>query len=92
MNIPKGLIAAIMLATLTTGCWSALDGSSGNVPLSDLSTNPTVQIDWPKMTFTISPSNAASVGFVSPEIKVAGGNILIEAKYIMRQKPANDDF
>ncbi|MEI6394026.1 MAG: hypothetical protein WCT12_23350 [Verrucomicrobiota bacterium] len=74
------------------GCLSASGGSSGNVPLSDLSTNPTVRIDWPQMTLTIPPSNAVSVGSVSPKVKVEGDSILIEAKYILRQKPATTTF
>jgi len=85
-------VAGVVLAMLTTGCLSASGGSSGNVPLSDLSTNPTIQIDWPQMTLTIPPSNAASVGSVSPKVKVEGENILIEAKYILRQKPATTTF
>jgi hypothetical protein len=92
MNIPKGAVAVMMLAMLITGCLSASGGGSGNVPLSDFSTNPTVRIDWPQMTLTRPPSNAASVGSVSPKVKVEGGNILIEAKYILRQKPATTTF
>lgn len=91
MNTPKGVVVAIMLAMLTTGCLSA-SGSSGNVPLSDLSTNPVVQIDWPQMTLTIPPSNAASVGSVAPKVKVEGDSILIEAKYVLRQRPATTTF
>lgn len=92
MNIPKCVAAGIMLAMLTTGCLSASGGSAGRVPLGDLSTNPTVRIEWPEMTLTIPPSNAASVGSVSPKVKVEGDHILIEAKYIMRQKPATTTF
>ncbi|MCL4790272.1 MAG: hypothetical protein KJ070_26400 [Verrucomicrobia bacterium] len=92
MNIPKSLVAVMMLAMLTTGCLSALGGGSGNVPLSDLSTNPTVQIDWPEMTLTIPPSNAASVGSVSPKVKVEGESIIIEAKYVLSTKPAVTTF
>jgi hypothetical protein len=92
MNIPMGTVAGIMLVMMTSGCLSAAGSSSGNVPLSDLSTNPTVRIDWPEMTLTIPPSNAASVGSVSPKVKIEGENILIETKYILRRKQATTTF
>ncbi len=92
MNIPKGVFAVMMLTMLTTGCLSASGGASQNVPLTDFSTNPVVQINWPELTLTIPPSNAASVGSVSPKVKVDGGDIIIEAKYVLNQKPATTTF
>ena len=44
------------------------------------------------MTLTIPPSNAASVGSVAPKVKVEGDSILIEAKYVLRQRPATTTF
>ena len=92
MTIPKGVFVAVILTVLTFGCSSASGGGSRNVPLSNFSTNPIVQVKWPRMTLTIPPSNAVSVGSVSPKVKIEGDNILIEAKYILRQKPATTTF
>ena len=92
MNIANSLIVAMLLAVHTTGCLNASDGTARNVPLSDFSTNPIVQIDWPEMTLTIPPSNAASVGSVSPKVKVEGESIIIEAKYVLSTKPAVTTF
>ena len=92
MSIFKYSVAGIMLVMLTASCLNASGGASQNVPLTDFSTNPVVQINWPEMTLTIPPSNAASVGSVSPKVKVEGDNIFIEAKYILREKPATTTF
>jgi hypothetical protein len=92
MSIFKFSVAGIMLVMLTAGCLNASGGASQNVPLTDFSTNPVVQINWPEMTLTIPPSNAASVGSVLPKVKIDGGNIIIEAKYVLSQKPATTTF
>lgn len=39
--------AAVLLSIFMDGCLSASGGGSGTVPFSDLSINPSVQIDWP---------------------------------------------
>lgn len=44
------------------------------------------------MTLTVPPSNAASVGSILPKVKVEGDNILVEGRYILRNKPATITF
>lgn len=92
MNISNCMFSAMWVAVLTTGCLSGSAGKPGIVPLSDLSTNPIVWIDWPEMTLYIPPSNAASVGSVVPKLRVEGESIIIEAKYDTRTKPAVTTF
>lgn len=81
-----------MLVMLSALCFSAYGAGSGGVPFSDLSTNPIVRIDWPRMTLTLPPSNAASVGSVLPKVRIEGSNILITAQYVLRNKPATTTF
>ena len=92
MNLPKCLLAVMVPAMLTTGCLSALGSGSRNVPLGDFSTKPTIEIDWPEMTLKIPPSNAASVGSVSPRVKVEGESIIIQAIYVLSTKSAVKTF
>jgi|SRR5580693_3749291 hypothetical protein len=92
MHITKFLLAILLLFQLTVGCSGPLFGTALNVPLADFSTKPTVEIDWPEMTLTIPPSNATSEAYVSPKVKIDGGNIIIVAKYVLSQRPATTTF
>jgi hypothetical protein len=92
MRILKFLLAASLQLQLTAGCSGPLFGTALNVPLDDFSTKPTIEIDWPEMILAIPPSNTTSEGYVSPKVKIDGGNVIIVAKYVLWQKPATTTF
>jgi hypothetical protein len=91
MNIPKFIVAGIMLAVLT-GCFNGCAGTSRNVPLTHFPARPTVQIAWPEMTLTIPHSVVVSELNISPTVKVEGDNIIVHAKYVRIDKPEATTF
>jgi hypothetical protein len=44
------------------------------------------------MTLTVPTNYPSSIAYISPKVKIDGENILIEAKYVLRQKAATTTF
>jgi hypothetical protein len=90
MSIFKSSVAGIMLAVLSglNGC----AGSSRNVPLTHFSTMPAVQINWPKMVLTIPHSVVVSELNISPNVKIEGDDIIVQARYVRIDKPEETTF
>ena len=62
------------------------------MPLSHLSTKPTVQVSWPQLLLTIPYSVAVSELCVVPKVKVVGTNIEVRAAYAYTGKPQTTNF
>ena len=92
MSGSQRMVTGVVLAMLA-GCLNGFAGVSRNVPMSDFfGQKPKVQIEGPNMVLTVPTNYPSSAAYILPKVRIEGTNVLIDAQYVLRNKPATTTF
>ena len=86
-------IAAVFAILIVSCCKNPTSNMNYNVPLKDFfGLQPRARIEWPNMHLTVPTNYPSSEAYISAKARFEGGNIVIQAKYVLKNTPTTTTF